>query len=196
MYVDRKEVELLERKYGPVRRTAIEPVRMLEWEYGLLKSSGRNGRRHDVTMFIRKSGDSGRYVCIQKHFYKDTGIFRAPSGGVHRGESIERGLKREMLEETGLEVAIDSFPLITETEFISPDGSERVPWTSYIFTGHDIGGALNPLDKWEISALGLFRREELTGPIAEIMQESGWGGFLYRVKLTEETFSVIGREAE
>jgi len=195
MYIKEEEIEELEAMYGPSERVVYEPIPMLDWEYRLLVSSRKHGRSHDVTMFIEKDG-AGKYVCIQKPFYRDTGIFRAPSGGVKPGEGVEDGLKREMREETGLHVEIDRFILIIETEFTGPERSDRENWTSYVFTGHDVGGELGTRDPVEISAVGLFDREEMLGPIRDRMIESGWGGFSYRAKLTGDAFKIIGNGTE
>jgi ADP-ribose pyrophosphatase YjhB (NUDIX family) len=69
----------------------------------MLVGSMSDGRRHDVTMFIEYGGG---YVGIQEPIYRHTSIFRAPSGAIKRGETLVQGLKREISEETGLEMAI------------------------------------------------------------------------------------------
>jgi 8-oxo-dGTP pyrophosphatase MutT (NUDIX family) len=45
-------------------------------------------------------------VGIQEPIYRRTSIFRAPSGAIKGGETLVQGLKREISEETGLEIAI------------------------------------------------------------------------------------------
>lgn len=190
-FIDMEDVEELNARHGPARRVKLEPIRMLEWEFRLLKRSMRNGRGHDATMFLEKNDAPGMYVCIQKPYYKESGIYRAPSGGAEPGERLEDALRREMLEETGLEVDIRGFALIVETSFMSPSGDEEVPWTSYVFYGTDSGGTMETRDPGEIYDVGLFSEDELLGPIAEKMKTSGWGGFLYRETLTRAAFDEM-----
>jgi len=160
---------------------------MLDFEYRMLIGSMKGGREHDVTMFIRRDGG---YVGIQKPMYRHTGIFRAPSGGLKPGESLEEGVKREVYEETGLKVVLERFILIISTEFTGPDGSRR-NWKSYVFTGCPTGGKLETRDSKEISGIKIITREEMLGPIAAEMEASGWGGFAYRARLTRESFRII-----
>ena len=187
MFVDADDIGNMDTLYGPARRIEFAPIPMKDFEYRLLIDSMTNGRRHDVTMFIELDGG---YVGIQKPMYSGTGIFRAPSGGLKPGETLETGLKREVAEETGLSVAVDKFLLIVNTEFIGPAG-DRKAWTSYVFSGPATGGALKPTDLKEISGIRLVTREEMLGPIADEMEKTGMGGFVYRSKLTRETFRAL-----
>lgn len=193
MFVTEQDIKHAEKKYGAAQRISFDPIRMLEWEFGVLKTSMRDDRRHDVTMFIEKSGYDEKYVCIQKPFYRDTIIYRAPSGGIHKGETLGEGLRREMFEETGLVVDIKRFIAIVKTHFISPDEKEHVPWTSYVFLGRDTGGRLETRDPREICDIRLCDRDEMLGAISAAMKCSGWGGFLYRAKLTAKAFEIIDR---
>lgn len=51
--------------------------------------------------------DQGR-VLVLKHTYRRTYPWGLPGGWLHRGESPERGLAREVEEETGFSVAVDA----------------------------------------------------------------------------------------
>ncbi|MFA6450319.1 MAG: NUDIX hydrolase [bacterium] len=192
MYVTKEIIEDAERLYGKAKRVTFEPIAMQGFEYEMLVGSMSDGRRHDVTGFIEFGGG---YAGIQKPMYKHTGIYRAPSGAIKRGETLERGLKREMLEETGLDVAIRRFLLIISVEFLGPDET-RQPWTSYVFSGAAAGGELSPRDHYEISGARIITREEMLGPIAKEMEESGWGGFSYRARLTREALLAIDNEGK
>ncbi|MEW5944630.1 MAG: NUDIX hydrolase [bacterium] len=189
MYVKPEEIAYLEEKYGRARRLNVEPIRMFENEHNVLVASMKNGRRHDVTMFIRMDGS---FVCIQKHMYKGTGIYRAPSGGIHPGESLEAGLVREMKEETGLDVRTEHFLLIVNSSFIGPRGG-RTDWVSYVFSGAADGGELAPVDEDEICEVRLVNEEELAGGICERMTGMGLGGFIYRAILTREALAELRR---
>jgi len=191
MHVTPEDIQQTERLYGTAKRLRFEPIRMLDFEYKMLVGSMSDGRRHDTTMFIEYDGG---YVGIQKPAYKHTGIFRAPSGAIKNGETLLQGLMREMLEETGLNIAIRRFLLIIDVIFLGPDGTKQ-DWTSYVFDGGAAPGKLNPLDVHEISGARVITRDEMLGPIAAEMESSGWGGFKYRAMLTRETFRAMDEKA-
>lgn len=188
MYIEQSEIDRMVEKYGRPRELDAGTIAMREAEYDLLIASMKGGRRHDVTLFASKNG---KFVCIQKNMYAGTGIYRAPSGGVHRGEAMDDGLLREMFEETGAEVELDHFLLIVHSSFTGPSGDDPVPWTSYVFSGRAISGDMEPRDTEEIHKVRMVSAEELTGEIAEKMLEAGLGGFRYRVMLTKETLREL-----
>lgn len=195
-FINNNDVMELDARYGPSREITIGPFKMLEWEWGVLKKSMRHGRKHDVTMFIEKAGMPDQFVCIQKPYYKNSGIYRAPSGGIEPDERVEDGLKREMLEETGLVVSIMKFILKVRTTFLSPDETDREDWISYIFYGSDLSGDMVTQDPREIFEVKLCHRNEMLGEISEKMRTSGWGGFQYREEVTREALAVISSLAE
>jgi len=191
VYIDPEDIRKMEILYGPAARINVEPIAMFDFEFELMRSSMKRGRRHDVTMFISHGGG---YVGIQKPQYSNTGIFRAPSGGVNPGETLEAGIKREMYEETGLRVEIERFLIIMSAYFTGPDG-EGQEWMSYIFSGKSVAGELSPVDTREISSARIVTREEMLGPIAAEMIKTGWGGFIYRARIAAEAFAAMdGRD--
>jgi len=98
-FITKADLELMEKKYGRPVSFKTE-FTMMPDEYAELKQSQKNGRAHDITMFIFHDD---MLLFIAKHPYPD-GLYRAPSGGVWRGESIVEGAKREAFEETGAEI--------------------------------------------------------------------------------------------
>ncbi len=158
----------------------------LEFECELVRRSTRKGRNHDITCFIR---DNGCYVVIQKHAYADTGIYRAPSGGANSGEGLEVAAKREMLEETGLEIELVRFMLDMRLEVRCTD--ETIQWRSLVFLADKIGGEMDPLDTYEIYDVKQMSRSEIMGDVQKLMMNSGWGGFEYRAFLTEAFFTRL-----
>ena len=104
MYIDRKTIESIENLFGlPAERAARFDMGAVEFEN--LKRSQKNGRSHDVTLFIRQGP---RFIVIAKHFYPP-GLYRAPSGGINPGEDFLSGAKREALEETGCEIELKHY---------------------------------------------------------------------------------------
>jgi len=57
----------------------------------MIRSSQIDGRAHDITLYIE---NAGRIAVTAKHDYPP-GLYRAPSGGLHAGETLEqvRGVK-------------------------------------------------------------------------------------------------------
>ena len=151
-----------------------------------MKQSTSKGRYHDITCFIR-SGE--KYVAIQKHAYADTGIYRAPSGGANMGEPIEEAAKREMYEETGLEIRLIRYILDSRLDVVCADGT--IPWRSLVFLAEIEDGEMNAVDTHEIYDVKTVTRDEMLGPICKLMEDSGWGGFLYRAHLTRRFFEQL-----
>jgi ADP-ribose pyrophosphatase YjhB (NUDIX family) len=181
------------RKYGkPVEvETTVE---FKEWEWSYLGPSVEKKRFHDLTLFIHPDEAKDRFVTIQKPYYsvlKDISwLFRAPSGGLRPGETIEECAYREALEETGLEIQLEQFVLICKARIVVEKHS-TVPWQSLVFTASAIGGELEPQDTSEISNVAVHTVQEMQGPIRSALLQSGWGGFRYRVVLTDNTFQVL-----
>ena len=158
----------------------------LEFECDLVKQSTSKGRYHDITCFIR-SGE--KYVGIQKHAYADTGIYRAPSGGANMGEPLEEAAKREMYEETGFKIRLIKYVLDSRLDVVCEDGT--IPWRSLVFLAEIEEGEMNAVDTFEIYDVRTVTREEMLGPICKLMEDSGWGGFLYRAHLTRSFFEQL-----
>ncbi len=101
MYISVAEIRRMEELYGVPAQERLS-IEMQEAEWRILRQSQVHGRAHDVTVFVLRDG---ALAAIAKHPYPP-GIYRAPSGGVLPGESMEEGIQREMLEETGLRVRL------------------------------------------------------------------------------------------
>ncbi len=183
--IDDSQLETLISEYGTPKSLSFS-ADFFEFECDLVRRSTRKERNHDITCFIRKDG---KYVVIQKHAYAGTGIYRAPSGGAHKGESIEEGAKREMMEETGLEVKLLRFVLDVSLEIRCRD--EVIPWRSLVFLAEPVSGDIGAIDTIEIHEVILMSRQEMLGDVQMLMEESGWGGFKYRAFLTRSFFQYL-----
>ncbi|CNG04552.1 Putative MutT/NUDIX-like protein [Mycobacterium tuberculosis] len=62
------------------------------------------GSRHSVSVAGVIIDDVGRALLVQR---RDNGHWEAPGGVLELDEEIEVGLRREILEETGLQVSVD-----------------------------------------------------------------------------------------
>ncbi len=154
--------------------------KMTAGELAVVRASMKEGRAHDITLYIKK-GDG--YIFIAKPFYPP-GLYRAPSGGVRRGEDFESGAKREALEETGVDIELGKYILRINVRFQSLEKS--IDWTSHIFTAQYRSGEIEPLDKEEIREAKVIHLHEIP-KLQEMMVNSGSGGLIYRAYLTEES---------
>jgi len=61
---------------------------------------------------VRASGllfEAGKLLVVNHHSLTDNFFWAPPGGGVEYGEFLETTLKREVLEETGLEISVNKF---------------------------------------------------------------------------------------
>ncbi len=186
--LDPQEIRALISKYGQPKHLQFS-ADFLDFECDLVKRSAKKGRYHDITCFIRMDGE---FVVIQKHDYAESGIFRAPSGGAHPGESIEEAAVREMYEETGMHVKLRRFVLDVHLDVICNDTA--ITWRSLVFLADAISGNMKEIDTYEIYSVRLMSKEELLSTVDELMENSGWGGFKYRAFLTREFFKALDNE--
>jgi 8-oxo-dGTP pyrophosphatase MutT (NUDIX family) len=187
MYVTPQMLQDVYARYGaPVRQSFSFPVD--REEYHRIKSSQKDGRKHDVTFYIIKDH---KVVVIAKHFYQP-GMYRAPSGGLRPGESFESGIKREAWEETGCHIRIVKFLLETEVTFVWTNGDRRrqIEWTSYVFQADYEGGDFLFTDKREIREVRLAGLDEFE-QFSRIMRQTNIGGLHYRASLHDAVKKLL-----
>lgn len=85
--------------------------------------------------------DGGSVLLVQRRFEPFRGLWVVPSGFIEYGEDIRGTAVREVREETGLEVAIDSLHAV-ESCRDDPRGDTVV----VLFGGHVVGGELHAGD--------------------------------------------------
>lgn len=191
MYIGEDIIEHLAEEYG-----LPEPwhtgVLCYPDEFGMICASQRDGRNHDVTVYIRKGE---KLVVNAKHFYPP-GLYRAPSGGVHRNENFLAGVYREMFEETGCEIELKRFLLRTDVTFykMMPDAEiineERINWRSLVFLADFIKGDFKFSDRHEIREVALVNWADFDA-FSRIMRRTAIGGFHYRAALHDQVRRII-----
>jgi ADP-ribose pyrophosphatase len=183
--IDDIDLADITKKYGKPTRLKFA-TEFLDFEADIVRKSVSKGRYHDITCFIRHDG---KYVVIQKHAYANSGIYRAPSGGIGLNESIEEAAKREMWEETGLDVRL--LRLVLDVSLDVRNGSQVIPWRSLVFLAESVGGTIQAVDTFEIFDVKLITKEEILSTVYQLMIDSGWGGFRYRAFLTKSFFEQL-----
>ncbi len=173
----------LERRFG----RPVEGAFAFEFhaaEFDVLKWSQRGWRAHDITLFIRK-GDA--FAAIRKPGYPP-GIFRAPSGGVEPGETVDDGALREAREETGLEIRLGRYVFRARARFTR--GPESVDWVSHVFAADWVSGEIAPVDTGEIVEAFWVSRDEMAASLLRL-RAAGTGGLAYRAALAEAVLPLL-----
>ncbi len=99
-------------------------------------------------------GDS---ILLVRHEKGAASYWLLPGGGVDFGESLAAALRREVREETCLEVRVGD--LVLASDSIAPDGSRHV--VNLCFTGEVIGGELGLGSDERVVEARYVSREEL-----------------------------------
>ena len=166
---------------APLRDRYGEPA-LLEWESEIDErehslATYNPNRMHDVTLFIL---NGERLALIRKpHF--EPGIWRPPGGGIKPGADFEVGVRREALEETGLDVELERYLVAAEARFLYEP--HEVPWRTHVFLATTRGEELAPQDTGEIAGARWGTLEELAGPLRERLLSTGRAFWRYRVAL-------------
>lgn len=182
MFVTEDMIDRMAEEFGQPKRVEYR-IEVTSEELKRIRSSQKQGRNHDVTLYIHKDG---RIVVVAKPMYP-SGMYRAPSGGVKPGESIVEGINREMAEETGCRIELERFLLRTDATFVvandSGEGSkDSIRWRSLVFQARYVSGDFQFTDHEEISEVRLATLGEFE-EFSRIMRETTIGGLHYRAML-------------
>jgi ADP-ribose pyrophosphatase YjhB (NUDIX family) len=180
------EFSRIEKKYGKPKFLRMSFSLSLR-EFTNLKESMEDGRNSDVTLFIFK-GD--KLIVNSKPWYPP-GLYRAPSGGVRPGESLEEVALREAYEETGVRIKLQRYVLRIKVTFSHK--KKDIVWTSHIFTARYLSGKIEPIDTTEIKEAKLLSLEELSF-LKALLLKTGSGGLAYRAALTERAIEEIKKK--
>jgi len=177
--------EMIEKFGEPVRRTFRIPL--TDKEHAFIRSTQRRGRRHDVTLYIFKGE---QLIVTAKHPYPD-GLFRPPSGGCEPGESIEAAAIREAHEETGCDIALEKFLLITNVEFYREnEPGDFIDWNSFVFRAKYLSGDFKFTDTHEIREVRMASLDEFD-EFERLALSTGTGGLNYRSQLHRAVVKLL-----
>ena len=138
-----EEVEALARRFGePHRKTCTMDVTQSTYDAWTRKiTTGPVACRGEVIMVIVRP--SGNVLLHTKDFYP-TGVYRLLTGRVLWPDDVEHTLHREVREETSLEVNVERLLGLIDYEF--QWNGRALPFVSYVFELHEIGGELCCID--------------------------------------------------
>lgn len=182
-------MHLTEAILAPLRERYGEPAR-LEWEGEIDErehalATYNPKRMHDVTLFIL---NGERLALIRKpHF--EPGIWRPPGGGIKDGEDFVAGVRREAIEETGLDVELQRYLVDAKALFLYEPYD--VPWRTHVFLATTTGVELAPQDTEEIAAARWGTLPELAGPLRERLLATGRAFWRYRVALHDASLEAL-----
>ncbi|MBK8138602.1 MAG: NUDIX domain-containing protein [Chloroflexi bacterium] len=130
---------------------------MAKFEYG--EYIGKTAKLiPSVTALIRDS--EGRVLLTRR---TDNGRWCLPGGAMDAGESAEEACRREVMEETGLDVCVRRLVGVYSTPHrvtVYADGN-RVQYVSLMFEVEPVGGTLGLSD--ETTEAGYFSLDEIRG---------------------------------
>jgi len=85
----------------------------------------------------------GRVVLVKRRFEPLAGQWSLPGGRLELGETLEAGLAREMLEETGLEVEVGPVVDVFDRILLDPERKVRYHYVLIDYLCRPLRGALN-----------------------------------------------------
>ena len=119
----------------------------------------------------------GKVVLVKRRFETLAGQWSLPGGRLELGETLEAGLAREMLEETGFEVEVGPVVDVFDRILLDPERKVRYHYVLIDYLCRPVGGTLNHGS--DVAAA------ELVDP-----------GELERYRLTPKATSVIEKAVE
>jgi 8-oxo-dGTP pyrophosphatase MutT (NUDIX family) len=192
---------------APIRARYGEPD-VLEWEgeiseheHGIATYNPR--RLHDVTLFILNGHDSDargralpgraasqRLALIRKPMFPPD-VWRPPGGGVKPGEEFVEAVRREALEETGLEVVLERYLVEARARFAYR--ATALEWRTHVFLATTQDEEPEPRDTEEIAEARWGTLEELAGPLRERLLATGGAFWRYRVALHDAALTALSK---
>jgi ADP-ribose pyrophosphatase YjhB (NUDIX family) len=183
-------VHVDERVLAPVRERYGSPA-VLPWEGEISErewavATHNPVRTHDVTLFIL---DPARRIALirKPHFTAD--VWRPPGGGIKPAEDFAAGAVREALEETGLNVELRRYLVMSEVVF--RNAGRELPWRTHVFLAETEDEAIVPGDPEEIADARWGTLAELAGPLRERLLAENRAFWRYRVALHDAALRAL-----
>jgi 8-oxo-dGTP pyrophosphatase MutT (NUDIX family) len=138
-YTVKADIEAIAGQYG--QPVIVNETLRIKTMFGAIDE--RPARIAEIVPVIQRPG--GILTMIKDNY--PAGMYRLPSGGIHKGEPILEGLRREVYEETGLTVNVSRFLAIIRYQIIVA-GGRTGRFTSYAFLVEG-DGPIQPMDMSE-----------------------------------------------
>lgn len=90
--------------------------------------------------------DGERILMVERGHEPFRGWWGLPGGAVELGETVEEALKREVWEETGIEVVVDRLLAFRDAVGRDPDGRISYHYVILFFLARHVGGSLRAGD--------------------------------------------------
>lgn len=103
--------------------------------------------------------DTDRILLVERGREPLKGYWSLPGGGLETGESLREGIRREVLEETGLEVEVGAMAEVFERIMLDPEGRTEFHYVLIDYICAITGGTLCAGD--DCSAVRWFTMAEL-----------------------------------
>ncbi|MBS7645362.1 MAG: NUDIX hydrolase [Candidatus Bathyarchaeia archaeon] len=87
--------------------------------------------------------EDNRILLVKRRFEPGRGLWSIPGGLVELGEPVEEAVKREVREETGIEVELDGLLDVVDNIIFDEDGRVRFHYVLIDYLAHPVGGALS-----------------------------------------------------
>ena len=215
MFVTEEMIARMAEEFGQPERAEFR-IEVTGEELNRIRSSQKQGRNHDVTLYIHKDG---RIIVIAKPMYP-SGMYRVPSGGLKPGESIVEGIDREVAEETGCRIELERFLLRTDVTFVLANNSGEsdkdslvgqvclqtchqrrvrrrihltigcIRWRSLVFQARYLSGDFQFTDHEEIAEVRMATLDEFE-EFSRIMRGTVVGGLHYRAMLHDAVKGLL-----
>jgi len=183
--VPASRIQEAEDRYGqPLEAAVRQPL--LAWELDLIERVCGDVRFHDLTAFVLRDD---RLALVHKPSDRP-GVYWAPAGGLAGDEELAAGVRREVWEETGLEVEVERYVLRLRASF-EVDRRAR-PWVSHVFLARWMGGELDPVDTREVETAAWVPVRRFQQEIAPLFTAAGWGRYAYRLHMASLVLPLLG----
>jgi ADP-ribose pyrophosphatase YjhB (NUDIX family) len=129
------------------QRTVLHPLSFqVEEDVEVPAATARPSRQYPAQPIVGVGAvimQNGKVVVVKRRFEPLAGQWSLPGGRLELGETLEAGLAREMLEETGLEVEVGPVVDVFDRILLDPERNVRYHYVLIDYLCRPVGGALN-----------------------------------------------------
>jgi ADP-ribose pyrophosphatase YjhB (NUDIX family) len=128
------------------QRGEVHPLSFQTEEEAPPAAGSRPSRQYPAQPIVGVGGviiQDGKVVLVKRRFEPLAGQWSLPGGRLELGETLEAGLSREMLEETGLEIEVGPVVDVFDRILLDPERRVRYHYVLIDYLCRPVGGALN-----------------------------------------------------